>query len=152
MKTTISHNVRKRHPHAKIINLSGHRLPDSVIERIKELHESYSIYSCSVHVDIDEDLFEQCTVIMDNILTQPDVFGANIRECDGELYYVGPGHSQTNLIIYEALEALFGYCPHLISIGVNKYRFQSYDLKRCYALQEWKGHWRSIERNRYLLK
>lgn len=150
MRTTINSKLRERHQHAKIINLSGHRLPDDAIARIKELHSSYSIYSIFVSVDMDEDLTDQCTVIIRDLLEERDIFGDTVIQSVGELYYAGPGHSQTNLMIYQAIQALFGYAPHLISIGVNMYKFQTYELKRCYDIQRWSGRWRSIERNRYL--
>lgn len=141
---------RKKHPHAIIINLSGHILPQSVFDELKlQGHQSFSVITQSVHIDVDESIHEQCKKIIDTVLSMKTRRSKTLLELEGESYYVSAGHTHANLVIYSGIAALLGYNPHVIITGINRFRFQDHECKSIFNLQSWVGRWRSIERNKY---
>ena len=140
-----------RHENAIIINFSGHRLPTSVFNTLKaQGHQYFHIYSEHIHINADSDIYEQCYRIVTNLLSKRNQSGQTLLEVEGEKYFLSAGHSQANLIIYNAISALLGYCPEMIVTGINKYKFYEYESKQTFNMQSWCGRWRSIERNKYL--
>lgn len=148
---TIPEREKERHEHAIIINLSGHRVPQSVFEQLKKVpHETFSIYTQAVHIDIDEDIYQECLQQLNGLLQIENNRGQSLLEAEGEIYYVSCGHAQANLILYSALESLLGFAPHVVVTGIDKYKFHTYKCKSLFNMHAWKGRWRSIERNKYI--
>lgn len=143
--------TKQRHENAIVINLSGHRLPQSIFEQLKEQgHKYFHIYSEHIHINPDDNIYSQCYDIVNNLLSKTNQNGLSLLDVEGERYYVNAGHAQANLIIYNAIAALLGYNPVLLITGINRFKFQEYECKQTFDMQSWTGRWRSIERNKYL--
>lgn len=140
-----------RHENAIIINLSGHRLTQSVFEKLKkEGHQYFHIFSEHINIDPDNEMYTQCQDIITNLLTRPNSNQQTFLDVEGEKYYLSCGHSQANLIIYTGVSALLGYNPTLLTTGINRFKFQEHECKQVFNLQSWAGKWRSTERQKYL--
>ena len=152
VKRTIPKSERTRHPHALIINLSGHRLPQSVFDGLlQEGHKTFDIFSQSIHIDVDGDIHQQCDTAIKELLENPNRRNVKLLELEGEIYYVGCGHAQVNVLIYQAIASLLGFNPPMIITGINRYKFQDYQCKALFDVQAWNGKWRSTERKKFLL-
>lgn len=140
-----------RHENAVIINLSGHRLAQSVFEELKEAgHKYFHIFSEHIHIDPDDDIYTQCHEITTELISRSNLNGQTLLDVEGEKYYLSAGHSQANLIIYNAIASLLGYNPSMLITGINRFKFQDYECKSLFNMQSWTGRWRSIERQKYL--
>lgn len=148
---TVVKKEKIRHENAVVINLSGHRISQSVFDQLKEEgHQYFHIFSEHINIDPDKDMFTQCHEITSNLISRPNSNNQSLLDVEGEKYYLSCGHAQANLIIYNALAAFLGYNPNMLVTGINRFKFQDYECKQLFNLQSWVGRWRSIERNKYL--
>lgn len=147
----MSDKKKIRHENAIIINFSGHRVPQTVFSHLKEEgHQYFHIFSEHIHIDPDADIYTQCYEAVSNIFSKCNRNNQFLLDVEGERYYLSAGHSQANLIIYDAIASLLGYCPNVVITGINRFRFQDYECKQLLNMQSWCGRWRSIERSKYL--
>lgn len=147
----MKNRTKVKHENAIILNLSGHKLPQSIFDTLKEEgHKHFIIFSEHIHIDPDADMYEQCYKITSNFINRSNQNNVTFLSAEGERYFVSAGYSQASLIIYNAVASLLGYNPSILITGINKFKFQEHECKEVFNMQAWMGRWRSIERNKYL--
>lgn len=149
-------NLTKKPPQtaervAVIVNLSGHRVPNSGIEWLRaQGYTRYSMFAVPIEFDYEGDVWQQCENIVANLSEARDREGRTVFQCEGTLFMCAPARGAGAIMLYEAVSSLFGIAPQLMLVSQDTYARQ-YALKQVIDMRAYAAKFRSFFRGKYLL-
>lgn len=135
---------------AIILNTSGHKCPDSVIELLrKKGYERYSMYNCILNYDlVNEDIWQQVEGAIKRLARAKDRWGQRLQDNEGDLYVTVPALSVAAVMLVSGISKLFGIAPTLLVITrVGK----KSELTQHIDLRAWESMCRTKLRKELLL-
>jgi len=107
--------------HAILLNASGHLLPVNTFEFLfAKGYKTFSSFSCTCHVNIEEDLWSQALDIVTALGEQED---PNLEELAfqirGTRFFFTPAKGNISIMLYTAITEMCGIAPELPVIGYD---------------------------------
>lgn len=135
---------------AVVLNLSGHRLPDSTMKWLMESGfrgNAVTTYSQPVSVDFDKDLWLQVEAIIKELALKPGKDGVNNCFQHQAVYFIVlPSCSTVACLLLQGITRIIGQEPKLLF--VTKDSNDAFNLKQVINLsafnQKFRNFWRAV--------
>ena len=136
---------------AIVLNLSGHRLPDSTMKWLMEQgfrSSKVTTYSQPVSVDFNKDLWLQVEAIVKELASKPGKED-NVKNCfqhEAAYFIVLPACSTVACLLLQGITRILGHEPKILF--VQKDENEVYNLKQVINLsafnQKFRNFWRAV--------
>ena len=133
---------------AIVLNLSGHRLPDSTMKWLLEAgYKNVNTYSQPVSIDFDKDLWVQVEAIIKEMALKPGKDGVNnCFQHEASYFIVLPATATVACLLLQAITRIIGQEPKILF--VTKDSFDTFNLKQIINLsafnQKFRNFWRAV--------
>lgn len=135
---------------AVILNLSGHRLPDSTMKWLMEAgfrSSAVTTYSQPVSVDFDKDLWIQVEAIVKEMALKPGKDGVNnCFQHHASYFIVLPSCSTVACLLLQGITRIIGQEPKILF--VKKDSNETFNLKQVINMsaftQKFRNFWRAV--------
>lgn len=133
---------------AIVLNLSGHRLPDSTMKWLLEAgYKNVNTYSQPVSIDFDKDLWVQVEAIIKEMASKPGKDGVNnCFQHEASYFIVLPATATVACLLLQAITRIVGQEPKILF--VTKDSLDTFNLKQIINLsafnQKFRNFWRAV--------
>jgi len=133
---------------AVVLNLSGHRLPDSTMKWLLEAgFKNVDTYSQPVSIDFDKDLWVQVEAIIKEMSLKPGKDKVNnCFQHEASYFIVLPATSTVACLLLQAISRIIGQEPKILF--VTKDSSDTFNLKQIINLsafnQKFRNFWRAV--------